>query len=699
MANWWNSYPAASPMDVALRMEGITGPLADVARSVYHQESGSGRNTTTSNAGAVGGMQILPGTFAEVADQGWDINDPIQNARAGIRYLNRMYEMGGNDPRMAAIGYYGGPGAIKAARNGQARTDPRNPQAPNTFQYADQVVSRLPREPGIVERAANAIIPAARADTLPQGNWWDQYEVVTPASKGNAADGGVMGGFMQGLRDPIDAGAQLLRRAVPESVGRAVDDFGNYLADLGLPVARSNGVEGVDKIVRDVNTQYAADRKAAGRDGIDWARLGGNMVGTAPLMYATPQALAANLGRLGTGVIQGGLLGGLQPVTGEDGFWGEKAAQVATGAAFGAALPAASSVLSPLASKASGPAMSLLREGVQLTPGQALGGVAMRMEDRAMSLPIMGDAIRSARIRGNESLNRAVYNRVLEPIGESTKKLGRGAVDEARQKIGQAYDDVLSNVQFTPDNAFEQSVANLRAMAQGLPERERNAFEQVLNREVLEPLSKGRSIDGLAFKDIEAQLGNRAAKFHSATDAYQKDVGDAITELQRALRENLQRMNPEQAQRLRDVNTAYANFVRLENASGRVGAHDGVFTPQQLASAVRSTDRSARKGAYSRGKSLMQDLSDAAQDRMSAQIPDSGTAGRLMNGLTAGGVGYMLNPTIPAALGAGAIPYLPGFSRLATGLVTRRPETMKALSQTLDKAPAGLLGSLTGILH
>lgn len=701
MANWWDSSPIASPLDVGLYQEGISGPLADLARSVYQQESSSGKNAQTSNAGAVGGMQILPGTFAEVADEGWDINDPVQNARAGIRYLSRMYELGGNDPRMAAVGYYGGPGAIKAAKAGQARSDPRNQQAPDTFQYADQVVSRLPREPGFVERAVNAVIPAAQAETTPQGNWWEKDEIVQPVAQdpiptqGNADDGGVLAGIWQGIRDPIDAGAQLLRRAVPDSIGRTVDDFGNTLSDMGLPVARSEGVGGVDNIVRGVNAQYEADRSAAGRGGFDFARIAGNVAGTAPMLAATPQALAAGLGRMGTGAIQGAALGALQPVTGapED-FWDDKAMQTAAGGAFGVALPAASRALSPIAARASGPAMNLIREGVQLTPGQALGGALMRLEDRAMSLPIMGDSIRAARQRGNESLNRAVYNRVLEPIGESTKKIGREAVSEARQKISQAYDDVLSKVQFTPDNAFAQSVANLRNMAQSLPAKERRAFDQILNREVLEPLSKGRSVDGITFKEIESQLGNQATRFRASADAYQKSLGDAIGELQRALRENLQRMNPQYAKRLKDVNTAYANFVRMENAAGKIGAHDGVFTPQQLANAIRSTDRSARKGAYSRGDALMQDLSDAAQSRMSAQIPDSGTAGRLMNGAALGS--YLINPMIPAALGAGAVPYLPGFSRLATGLVTRRYDSIKALGQALDRLPAGALGVLSG---
>lgn len=127
----------------ALKAEGVTGELADLARSIYAQESGGGRNTKTSNRGAVGGMQVLPGTFLEVADPGWDIHDPLANARAGIRYIKKMNQKAEGDLQLTAVGYYGGPGGISKARRGIAVSDPKNPHAPNTLQYAQQVVARV----------------------------------------------------------------------------------------------------------------------------------------------------------------------------------------------------------------------------------------------------------------------------------------------------------------------------------------------------------------------------------------------------------------------------------------------------------------------------------------------------------------------------------------------------------------------------
>lgn len=130
--------------DQALSAEGVSGPLADLARSVYSQESAGGKNTSTSNRDARGGMQIRPATFDSVADKGWDISDPMHNARAGIRYLKQLDKQAGGDPLLTAAGYYGGPGGLEKARRGQAVGDPQNPNYPDTLQYAKEVVSRMP---------------------------------------------------------------------------------------------------------------------------------------------------------------------------------------------------------------------------------------------------------------------------------------------------------------------------------------------------------------------------------------------------------------------------------------------------------------------------------------------------------------------------------------------------------------------------
>lgn len=158
----------------AAQLEGLTPMQRALALSIFGQESGYGKNPSTSTAGAKGFMQVMPTTFRQMADKGWDINDPMQNLRAGLRYIKYLdANHGHGDPWKIAVGYYGGPGAIAAAAKGQARYDKTNKNAPNTFEYADQVVARMAR-----------LAPSFAATT--QGGDTSAYSTVFVPAQGGA---------------------------------------------------------------------------------------------------------------------------------------------------------------------------------------------------------------------------------------------------------------------------------------------------------------------------------------------------------------------------------------------------------------------------------------------------------------------------------------------------------------------------------
>jgi len=136
-------------IDSLIRNEGIdvSSPKADFVRAIYGQESSSGANTKTSNRGAAGGMQVRPDTFKQVYPDG-DPKNADHQLIAGIRYANQGYDAAKGDPKLAATYYYGGPGGMAQAQKGIAVSDPVNPKNPNTLQYADQVVARMPKTGG-----------------------------------------------------------------------------------------------------------------------------------------------------------------------------------------------------------------------------------------------------------------------------------------------------------------------------------------------------------------------------------------------------------------------------------------------------------------------------------------------------------------------------------------------------------------------
>ena len=529
-----------------------------------------------------------------------------------------------------------------------------------------------------------------------------QFGAQTPAATPKPqpqGDGGfrgsALGGLLQGLRDPLDAGAQILSNLVPEGARNAINRANNYLADkTGLVGRLPEG--GLDEQIKQNEQDYQQARKASGRDGIDAARMTGNIGATLPLAFVPGLQIAqgkkildaANIAR---GAAQGGIMGALQPVTQGD-FGEEKLGQIGTGAAFGAAsAPIGAALGRMLSPQTRQEVKTLMSEGVTPTPGQIMGGAVQRAEDKAMSIPILGDAIAAGRRRATGDLNRAAYARALQGTGVDPKSLsvGREGVAAVKDTLGQAYDDLLPKLSFRPDQQFTSDLANLRQMATNLAPTEARRFESLLN-EHLSKMSPNGSMTGETFKIMESGLGNEIKKFSGATDAYQRELGDALKEALNVFRRGLARSNPQFSQELGNLNRNYANYSILRNAGARAGDQSAGFSPAQLAAAVRASDRSVGKGATSSGRALMQDLSDAGVNALSSKYPDSGTVGR---GLFAGGLGAAAyaEPTILAA-GLSALPYTSVGQRLAAALLTQRPELVKALGpQAQQLAP--LVGS------
>lgn len=171
-ASGGSSRSGRSAFDAALDAEGVTDPRERAfLKAIHLQESGGRPTAATSNRGARGPMQILPGTFQSVADKGMDIDNPSDNMRAGIRYARQGYRAAGGDPVLAGAYYYGGPGGLEKARRGVAVPDPKNPKAPDTIGYGTSVAKRmtalLPIGTAYAEPAP-AAAPAAPALTREQ---------------------------------------------------------------------------------------------------------------------------------------------------------------------------------------------------------------------------------------------------------------------------------------------------------------------------------------------------------------------------------------------------------------------------------------------------------------------------------------------------------------------------------------------------
>lgn len=502
--------------------------------------------------------------------------------------------------------------------------------------------------------------------------------------------------LMQGITDPLYGGAQAMSHAFPGfAQSGLVRGLGNLLG-MGEP----NTPQQMDAKVARREADYQARRRGGGATGIDWVRMGGNVAGTLPLAVAGP---AGSLPRaVAGGAMTGAISGALTPVT-EGDFAEEKGKQVVFGTATGGLGGAAGHVLGRLLAPRPDPAVRTLREaGVDLTPGQAAGGIVKAMEDRATSIPIAGDIIRGAQRQSIESFNRAVANRVLEPLDEtlpSNFPVGRDLVQEVEQRITDAYARAASKARpFGPDAQFAADIQ--REAQRFLTPSARQTFIRTLRDKVVSRLGQG-PIDGETFKTVDSELGAMARPYLSAASPAERELGQAVQGVQKVLRDLIARQNPQAAPLFRRADAAFARFVRLQRAAGAQGSTGGVFSPQQFSNAVRASDNSVRKGAFARGDALMQDLSDAGRAVLPNSIPNSGTPERLMAaGTMLGGAGAAgMLPHLGVLSGVTGAVYSPLGRYLTTGLLAgARPAPIDAAGALLARSGGAVALPATGLL-
>lgn len=496
-------------------------------------------------------------------------------------------------------------------------------------------------------------------------------------------------GWIKGMRDPIDGGAQLLEKLMPDFIRENVNTFNNWLVDKGVPLERL-GEGGLDQLIKTQEQQYQAARAKAGETGIDWDRLGGNIVSPANLAIASkiPQA-ASMTGKLATGALGGAGMSSLQPVTQGD-YWDEKRSQAAVGGVTGLVAPMVTSAASRIVKPKSTPEVqTMLKEGVSVTPGQALGGSFKRTEEAATSLPIVGDIIKGAQRRGIYDFNKMAINKALAPIREKLPKdidAGYKAVEYAGEKLSKAYDDILPNIKVKMDGQFYADIAGLKKLASNLPDDKYNQFNRIIKNEVLDRFTDSGLATGSTLKEVESKLGKMYRGYLREQDYDTNHLGEAIQETLHSIRKLMQRQNPKYAKELKRINAGYANFMRVERAAGYSGAKEGIFTPSQLRGATKAMDTSKNKRQFSRGKALMQDVADAGESVISQKVPDSGTPYRAMVGAGALAGGYMIDPTTLMMAGAASLPYLPKVGNAFTAAVAKRPEFAAPIADMINRS-------------
>lgn len=556
---WWlEGTRPASKFDEALGAEGASPLLASLARSVYQQETAGGKNVAVSTAGARGHMQVMPGTFKEVADKGWRIDNPVDNMRAGIRYLGKMLDRAGGDPELAAVGYYSGPGGMDAARRGEARRDRTNDKAPTSLEYGRQVVSRI----GAATKEAQA------------GDWWQDYPEATeadmtppraseqaagPSNQDQPRPDGTWNEESPGI------GAELARQAglTARHAVRGVAALPAMLSDAvtgpinaGLDVVRGEGNgfrfqragDALDKVLTAAGLPEPANatERVVGDMAQGMAGAGG-MVGAGRALSGAAGPVARGVGQVlsqgpGLQVASAATGTGAAGVTRESG--GGAGAQVAAGLAGGLApsvLPAAGGALVRGALRGGEAGRQAVTNrvadfegaGVQPTVGQVTGGRVARATESAL-----------AKVPGGAGRMSAFAQQQADELSASVQSLSDGLAPgasganagEAIKRGVAAFRDGVRSVQAKLYSTLDKHIpANTRIEVSNTRQALAAMNEGIDGAPGLSAMFKNAKIDGihkamLSDLDEAVKTGNTAALPYESLKKLRTLVGNELAD-------------------------------------------------------------------------------------------------------------------------------------------------------------------------
>jgi hypothetical protein len=498
----------------------------------------------------------------------------------------------------------------------------------------------------------------------------------------------VPGGFGMGLGETVGGGMQSLVHgvaAVAQKYPNAAKAL-NFLTggDLNADVAGdfANGAKQVDATLAQHDKAYAATRSP--NAGVDWARLGGNLAGAAPLSLLAPETQGVGLlGRAIVGSGMGGLSSLLTPVTDDSKPYADQKQTQGLIGAFtgGAAAPVTAGVGRVVQGVTDPVRQRLAQAGVTMTPGQILGGAWKATEDKLSSVPVLGDFIRNAQQRSVQSFNRATYNDALGQIGETLPgNVGAGSdgVAYVNRQIGNVYNSLVPRARFVADQNFG---ADLTAIRNDLAQNAPGAlpqFDNIVQNQITGKLNNG-ALTGEQWNNTRSTITsiarNRLAGNSTPDD---RVLADALGDLGDAINSGVGRASPPDV--LHDLgraNAAWSRYKQIEKAAGSVGASNNgnVFTSPQYASGVRNGATASQKATNS---GLSGQLAADATEVLGRNYPDSGTVGRsLMTAGLGAAAGHAIAPQVmvPAAtaIGVGSLPYTALGQRLTQGLLMDRP--------------------------
>lgn len=552
-----------------------------------------------------------------------------------------------------------------------------------------------------------------------------------PTTVGGKLAASPVGGFVRGMMDIPEAGAQLLTRGL-----EAISPAGSSMEQF---------MQSERQRVEDINRQNEAlyRQSRAGQfmpEEMDVGRVVGNVASSLLPSTAAVKALNLAAAPVKAGAVGGAVSGALQPVTpGATDFFSQKAQQIGAGGVLGAGggylsdkmlnlllgrgptvAPAAgtttaqaqtSATVTPTASVTGGQmtpgvvgadASAALTQaqkaildrgkamGFRTTPGQETGSRSLQqMEARLESNPFTSGTFNEIKATNQKVLNQSA----AQAIGVDAVELSNPVLAQAQRQISAVYTKVASpNVQKLDQMYVMNGIDLIDSAAEGLTTQPLRT--NIFVKQLQELAAKGEAT-GNQLTTLSSKIGKKA-KNEMTTVSGDRELGQALFQIKEIVDDQLAAgLSAADQAAFQAARANYRNLMTLRSNPSVVNPSSGNVSGLNLASALTRKDpRGFMEGTNT---TPMYEAARFAQ-AFRPIVGDSGTATRMME-ITP--LNMLLSmPTNIAASAYTSTPAIAAARRLQSGIVPAgvvNPATEEILRRSLPlTAGAGFTAGLLG---
>lgn len=296
-------------------------------------------------------------------------------------------------------------------------------------------------------------------------------------------------------------------------------------------------------------------------------------------------------------------------------------------------------------------------QGVELTPGQAVGdsgligkGLKTLEEKVSGNVFLIGDAVESALQRSQKGFNKAAVEEALKDINVKVPKNleGRRLIGFGQNVLKSQYAKTLGKMKLTDEAAMNSEISKL---TNDLSDEIKKDITDRASRYITKKFTDGQ-MSGNNIKKAQTLLRRDIQRLQRSGSELDAQKADALMDIRSVLSNELQKGNPKLAPVLNNIDKSYGKFEIVRNASIRRKVSED-FTPGDLLQASAKSDVTKRQSKFSSGDARMQNFAQNAQNIIGSTVPNSGTAGRMEANrmLTGGGMGLGATQVDPLTAG------------------------------------------------